>query len=1057
MNASRWFWLGGFALAACATDAGRHADSANMMDASPLADASDDPSPPVEAPDAALMDANASLDASAMPEAAVPSNPSPDGSMAMPEDAGDDAEVGPVAPPPKTHAELCPAATVGVGIPVPIAGASPEPLHPLVDYFESTIAEPHEFGLVDARQMAMIENQPEDGVLQWSNTLSTDAYSGDLSIEWPAWLQYTFDGARQTHEVRITAGALTRGTYYIRVPVDIRRDTLGGPFAFKHDFNIVVRVEGLAFMAERLPFGHYYDEPLDRPLQVSLAGADSAWRITDVPTWLRVSQLEGELPASLTLEVWREPLFDTLAPGRYEGRLCVENERGDAHSIPVYAVIEPPRLRPLHSQRYLYNFASAEQLSSFIYVFTDRSEQVAWQGASSEPWLRLDRASGMTNERIGFSVDPTGLPEGHHTAELSFSDPTGRNEGTQVIVHYLKDGRLSSWRNEMQFTSDTVSPISPHAIRLRSSGVSIQNVFTDERASVSAGDLEVYSAAVSAHSQRLYVRYAESASHRGEIRSYSWPELVELDRFATDAGSAYLDAPVVTVLGDEYWPFANFVVSLADGRSGPITPATASQRTRLRIYDDGTTLFGFREPFERVGQAPPLGGVHWARSPRAVCNYEAITGGWSFQCEDETGTYLTATPQEQPSIPLNNSSVLFTHQGGVYLRAAGSSDPDYAFDASGAPITPIRFAPIGSWARQWGDTILIGDMGGQVLNHLFEPGPAATPPAPLPPSNATCPAAAGQLIASVSLNAAALVADPLRDRLYAVVRADASSYASELVTLSGSTGAILDHRPLGGAPMLADLTFDGSMLWVVFGTPTGDTPNGLLGVDLSGDRPVLGSVAVVPNEWDHRRMLYASDMAIAAGTKDTVAIALRGTSTGLTALYIGGVLRDISTADERFLEEGPFGYFFGAHQDWFGPQVTRVIDRHLHGVGRAGGSDGGWDMVYQAGHLFASIPAGIEVIDVRDLTAATTLAILPTAPAVLPEVSRRRVWTLRTATDPAHSMQLVEHDMDSWTGARTTYLDSVSRGYPYDFVRTASGCFAYRASASSVVLFSPPR
>jgi hypothetical protein len=185
-------------------------------------------------------------------------------------------------------------------------------------------------------------------------------------------------------------------------------------------------------------------DTLNQPLRLTLAGADLPWTITDLPSWLAISKTQGDALESVELEVTRQPTIEELAIGHHEARLCVENARGDGATIPVYGLVERPQLRPLHTQRYLYNFASSEQLESFTYVFTDLEQEVGWTATSSQPWLKLVQSAGTTNQRLDFMVDPTGLAEGRHTAELTFADPSGKNDGTRVVVHYLNEPRCGA-------------------------------------------------------------------------------------------------------------------------------------------------------------------------------------------------------------------------------------------------------------------------------------------------------------------------------------------------------------------------------------------------------------------------------------------------------------------------------------------------------------------------------------------------------------------------------------------------------------------------------------
>lgn len=944
---------------------------------------------------------------------------------------------------PKTYAELCPGATPGVGTPVPVApGAQPVRLDPLTEYLDSPIADPADFGLstTDApKVLELIENQPDPVVdITYANT---DSYAPDTTQPWPAWVSFRFDNVAQTNQVSFSPSGLHRGTYHVSVPLLHQ----SGPVPDNVRYEYVLHVRGLGFTSDRLPVPHYVGDSDARALTITLAGGDMAWRITDLPSWLRVSQTEGTSLDHVDLQFFREPALDALGPGHYEGRLCVENARGDAESIPVYGLVESPRLWPLHTQRELYSFASTEQLSSYTYVFTVLGEQVAWEGTSDQPWLILARDHGMTNERIDFKVDPTGLSEGRYHGALTFTDPSGKNASTHVEVYYLKENRLATWTLKLS-TLNPASPFSPHVIDIESpNAIGSIDIFTNEKVSASLGAETLSSAVVSEYSQRLYAITWNDQARTNTLRSYRWPDLSELGSVETQVSPRVIPGEVTSVLGQEYWRLDNAIVSLADGRSGSVLPAVSNNRERLRVYDDGTTLFGF---FEDLGEPPAGGFVHWAHSPTALCNYRGVNNRTVFECTDQGTTYLSLDyPQPPPQFPFGTP--LFTHQGGVYFYNDVSSDS--AFAANGQQITLYPRVPNLQFGRQWGDTLLIGETAGEAFNYVFEPGPAAVELPALPPNTATCPAPAGQVIAvENNVVAASLLADPVRDRLYAVVRG--GQYADELVTFNGSTGALLSHVALGGAGV-ADLAFDGSVLWVVLGGSAQ-----LARVDLSGDVPVPSVAASIPADWGPGTQLGARDIAVGTGTTDTVAIALIDNN-GVgqrVALYIGGVLRDVIQFGEAQIAPGPFGYFFGTGNSQTGTGLFRVDDRHIDPIAQVL-NESPFELLYTQERLIAQTSSGTELIDVHDPKNPMTLKTLASATALLPDLAQHRIWGLNPGQN-GHAFELIKQDIDT-QASTTSYLDGLNAGGPQSLVRTASGCFAFIANNgdhTNVVLFAPP-
>lgn len=618
---------------------------------------------------------------------------------------------------PERHAELCPNATAGVGLPMPVGGARVDSIHPFVEYVKAPAAQGRHFGVPNAEAVELVENQPDPPTFTFPTGITgTDEIEADRKSPWPEWLTYRFNSFSRTHEVIVRAAPLRAGTYHVSMPLLLRGRRAAGFFTSRLKLELIIRVRGLGFTSERLVAPHYVGDPPGPPLVLTLAGRRSSWRITDVPSWLRVSQREGRELKSVELTFTADEALEALGVGNHEGRLCVENGRGDAASIPVYALVERARLRPLYKQRYLYSFTSAEQLYSFNYILTDLREQVAWRATSSADWLKLPHTDGRTNERFDFSVDPATLSDGHHTAIVKVEDPSGHHDGAEFFIHYLKERRPSHWRLSGDVRHDAVSSISPHVIHLGSDRMIVRNVFTGQDAPVPARPRIASGAVVSEHGPRLHALTYDPDSRSGALRRYSWPDLVELGIRSTDCAlEAPWESDTIKVGNHEYWASASRVLNLDDGRCGPVIASAGANRRRLRVYDDGSFVFAF---WEDLGEPRPVGRTHWARGPDALCTFRKSGLEWTFICADAAGDYLTARPSPQPSLPFVNFNPFFTHQGGVYFEDHNSAD--LAFSAAGEPIAVEDPAPPLQAAKQWGDTLVIGEMGGRALGHLFE-------------------------------------------------------------------------------------------------------------------------------------------------------------------------------------------------------------------------------------------------------------------------------------------------------------------------------------------------
>jgi hypothetical protein len=165
----------------------------------------------------------------------------------------------------------------------------------------------------------------------------------------------------------------------------------------------------------------------------------------------------------------------------------------------------------------------------------------------------------------------------------------------------------------------------------------------------------------------------------------------------------------------------------------------------------------------------------------------------------------------------------------------------------------------------------------------------------------------------IAVDASALVADPLRGRLYAVVKGSAANYANELVVIDPERAAVETSVLVGSDPDSLAISDDASKLWVgLHGALS------LREVDLTTWPPEpRGQYVLPPGDFD-RDGVHAGPMVVLPGEPDTVAVSLH--FDGLSPSFAGLVVIDAGnprpnrtrghTGASR-LAAGPPGYLFG--------------------------------------------------------------------------------------------------------------------------------------------------
>jgi DNA-binding beta-propeller fold protein YncE len=236
--------------------------------------------------------------------------------------------------------------------------------------------------------------------------------------------------------------------------------------------------------------------------------------------------------------------------------------------------------------------------------------------------------------------------------------------------------------------------------------------------------------------------------------------------------------------------------------------------------------------------------------------------------------------------------------------------------------------------------------------------------------------------------ARALVADPVRSRIYATIAGDAPLHANQLVTIDALDGEVIDAVAIGSSPTEMAVSDDGSTLWVSL---SGSFE--IRRVDISTATPTPGPSHRLPlQQFDERA--EAETMVVLPGTTGSVAAALHDRR--ITPSFTGVVVLDdgvprptqgTARSGAARIVTGPTGYIFGYDEDIsdgaFHPLVVSASGVEHIGPGVVGvltccDAEISYD---PDGFVYAS--SG-HIVNVSDPEAPVSAGAFPFAGAVLP-------------------------------------------------------------------------
>ncbi|HVW25503.1 MAG TPA: hypothetical protein VHC69_09040 [Polyangiaceae bacterium] len=308
------------------------------------------------------------------------------------------------------------------------------------------------------------------------------------------------------------------------------------------------------------------------------------------------------------------------------------------------------------------------------------------------------------------------------------------------------------------------------------------------------------------------------------------------------------------------------------------------------------------------------------------------------------------------------------------------------------------------------------------------------------------------MLTCLDIDASALIADPSRGRLYAVVTGGAAEHANELVVIDPERATVETSIVVGSDPDSLALSYDATKLWV-----------GLRGalairqVDLTQSPPEPGATYVVPRAAsDVVDATYAGAMVALTGERDSVAVALQYED--LSPSGAGVVLLDSGSPRAKRVAEypgvsvltaGPTGYLFTSDDQYqllsIAVDANGLVDTRYKGL-LPGGA---FDLVYDDGFLFAS---NGRVFDVSSPEAPTLAGSFPNTGFIVSHSADSSVIMLSNTntvgTSPSspigaiNTLALRRFDRSTFEERSNVALDGQYLSIR-DFVEPVPGIFAF--------------
>lgn len=306
----------------------------------------------------------------------------------------------------------------------------------------------------------------------------------------------------------------------------------------------------------------------------------------------------------------------------------------------------------------------------------------------------------------------------------------------------------------------------------------------------------------------------------------------------------------------------------------------------------------------------------------------------------------------------------------------------------------------------------------------------------------------------LEVNASAIAPDPVRGKLYAVVRGDAKMHASELVVIDAEHAVIEASVAVGPSPDTLAVSDDGTRLWVGLRGVGYNAPGTLREVDLTKWPPEPMSEYPVPGLYSEAEGIFVTGMTVLPGQPESLAVSITCSTCLFEVLVIldAGVPRPnrATSASPGDPVAGPPGYLFAFENSSTAFEFSTIrVDEAGASQTVSRGLIDGFDtrIYYDDGYVLASSGQVLDVSSPESPVRAGTFAY---AGELVPHAEDSRVVMLSYAKEPnsssnwAATNELVLRKLDLAAFRSELERPLAGRyGEVFDFVEVKPGLFAF--------------
>lgn len=182
-------------------------------------------------------------------------------------------------------------------------------------------------------------------------------------------------------------------------------------------------------------------------LPITISGDGVPWTISSDVPWLSFNQTSGTGNATVRVA----PYSGLVNLGRSSGSFVISDSQSPRQiRVDVTFFLQDAlRAAPSGTIRLMAGEGATTPITTQVRL---TGQNVTWQAASDQSWARAVPASGTSPSEITVEVDPTGLPEGRHIAEITVSDTVYNQQVRLPVELTLEPRRITVGETGVSFS-----------------------------------------------------------------------------------------------------------------------------------------------------------------------------------------------------------------------------------------------------------------------------------------------------------------------------------------------------------------------------------------------------------------------------------------------------------------------------------------------------------------------------------------------------------------------------------------------------------------------------